>query len=453
MSTPRLRAPLFAALAAAAAALLLAGQLPAQAVGDPPSPVTGNATHFDGLGSPYGGCGLPENQLDSPDFVALNVYHLPGDYSSYPARPLPPSQADRIGLWNNGLNCGRYVKVSIGDYCTGINDGAAGQPFCRNGSWVADGYNGATLTMLVADSCGDGNAWCRDDPYHLDLATSSLNRFARNGTPVGDLYPAHWNNRHVSWSFVPAPSYTGDIRIGFMQGAQKYWPAIAVSHLANGIHGIDYLVDGAWRSATMNSDMGQSYVIGATASGGTDFQIRVRDAADTLINNGRVYRFSLPTSCGGTCSAAYTPVSYTTSDGTGPTASPTPSPTASPSPTGTVSPSPTGTVSPSPTTPAPGAGCAASWRVTGSWTGGFQAEVTVRNTGTAPVTGWTSGFRFPGNQRLASAWNATASQAGQQVTATNASWNGSLPAGGSTSWGLTVTGDNQPPTGLTCTAR
>jgi expansin (peptidoglycan-binding protein) len=448
MSTPRLRAPLFAALAAAAAVLLLAGQLPAQAVSDPPAPVTGNATHFDGLGAPYGGCGLPQGELDSPDFIALNVYNLPGDYSSYPVRPLPPSQADRIGLWNNGLNCGRFVKVSIGDYCTGINDGAPGQPFCRNGSWVADGYNGATLTMLVADSCGDGNAWCRDDPYHLDLATASLNRFARNGTPVGDMYPAHWNNRHVSWSFVPAPNYSGDIRIGFLQGAQKYWPAIAVSHLANGIHGVEYLADGTWRSATMNSDMGQSYVIGTTTSGGTDFQIRVRDVTDTLINGGRVYRFSLPASCGGTCSAAYTQVAYTTSDGTGPTASPTTSPTGSPSPTvsPTVSPSPTGS------TPPPG-GCAASWRVTGSWTGGFQAEVTVRNTGTAAGTGWTTSLTFPGGQQLASAWNATAGQSGKQVTATNAGWNGTLAAGASTSWGLVVNGANQPPTALGCTVR
>ncbi|SBT55047.1 cellulose binding domain-containing protein [Micromonospora narathiwatensis] len=444
MSTSRPRLRLVAALAAAATALLVAGQLPALAVGDPPAPVTGNATHFDGLGSPYGGCGLPQSELDSQDFVALNVYNMPGDYSSFPTRPLPPAQASRIGLWNNGLNCGRYVKVTVGDYCTGVNDGAPAQPFCRNGSWVADGYNGATLTMVVADSCGDGNAWCRDDPYHLDLVTASLNRFARNGTPVGDMYPNHWNNRHVSWSFVPAPNYTGDIRIGFLRGAQRYWPAIAVSHLANGLHSVEYLADGAWKAATMNSDMGQSYVIGATTSGGTDFQIRVRDAADTLINNGRVYRFSLPSSCGGTCSAAYTSVSYTTSDG------PTPSPTATP--TGTASPTASPTATPT-RTPPPAAGCAADYRVTGTWAGGFQAEVGVRNTGTTAIAGWTTAFGFPGSQRLSSAWNATASQSGQQVTATDAGWNGSLPPGGTASWGFVATGDSQPPTGLRCTAR
>ena len=307
----RSRPTLAAALSGAAAVLLTAG-VPAHAVPpDPVTPVTANATHFDGLGSPYGGCGLPQQQLETPDFVALNVYHTPGDYGFYP-RPQPPELADKTGSWNNGKNCGRWVQVAIGDICTGTNDGAPNQPFCRNGSWVGDGYNGATLTMLVADSCGDSNAWCRDDPYHLDLVTSSLNRFARNGVPVGDLHPNHWNNRHVQWQFVPAPNYTGDIQIGFLANAQRWWPAISISRLRNGIHGVEFFANGAWQTAQMNGDMGQSYVIGGSAAGGTDFQIRVRDVTDALLNDGRVYRFSLPESCANSCGPAYTRVDYTT---------------------------------------------------------------------------------------------------------------------------------------------
>jgi hypothetical protein len=274
------------------------------------APVTGNATHFAGLGAPYGGCGLPQAELESQNFVALNVYDTPGDYNFYP-RPLPPAQADKIGLWDNGRNCGRWVQVTVGRYCTGVNDGAPGQPFCRNGSWVDDGYEGATMTMLVADSCGDPNAWCRDDPNHLDLVTDSVNRFQRDGTPVGDLLPNHWNNRRVSWEFVPAPNYQGDLQIGFLQGAQTWWGAIAISRLPNGIHGVEYQAGGTWRQARMNSDMGQSYIIEPTATAGRDFQIRVTDVTDQPVNAGRVYAFSLPTSCGNACSAPYTKVSYT----------------------------------------------------------------------------------------------------------------------------------------------
>ena len=252
------RAPIIAVMFLGGAVLLLAAQLPASAidVSGTPSPVTGNATHFDGLGAPYGGCGMPQANLDSQDFIALNVFNTPGNYSQFP-RPVPPAQAGILGMFDNGLNCGRWVKVSIGDFCTGTNDGAQNEPFCRNGSWIADKYNGATLNMLVADSCGDSNAWCRDDPYHIDLHTDSINRFQLNGQPVGDLLD-HWNNRQVTWQFISAPNYSGDINIGFMQGAQVYWPAISVSHLANGIHGVQYLsANGTWVSAAMDSDMGR----------------------------------------------------------------------------------------------------------------------------------------------------------------------------------------------------
>ncbi len=229
---------------AVCAAVLLA-QLPAGAitVSGTPSPVTGNATWFSGLGGPYGGCGLPQANVDSQNFLALNVQNSPGVYTLLP-RPIPAADASEIGMFDNGLNCGRWVQVTIGNYCTGVNDGAQNEPFCRNGSWISDQYNGATLDMVVADSCDDGNAWCKDDPYHIDLHQASLNQFVLNGQPVGNMYPDHWNNRQVTWQFIPAPNYTGDINIGALQGAQPYWPAIAVSHLPNGIHGVQYYANG-----------------------------------------------------------------------------------------------------------------------------------------------------------------------------------------------------------------
>jgi hypothetical protein len=297
-----------ARLAALAIAALVAALFPAIAEA---APVTGNSTWFDSLGQPYGGCGLPQSALDSQDFVALNVYNTPRDYNFYP-RPLPTGDP-KIGAWNNGHNCGRWVKVTISDFCTGINDGAPNQPFCRNGSFVPDKYNGATLNMIVADSCGDSNAWCRDDPNHLDLAHASLNRFLQNGVPVGDMDPLHFNNRHITWEYIPAPNYTGDIKIGFLQSAQVWWGAVSISHLANGIHSVDYFSQGSWRTAQMNGDMGESFVLLPTVQAGTQFQIRVRDVNDALINNGRIYNFSLPTSCQPQCNVPYTQVTYTTS--------------------------------------------------------------------------------------------------------------------------------------------
>jgi hypothetical protein len=431
----RRRASLAALAVVAACVALVLAALPAKAInpGGTPSPVTGNATWFSGLGSPYGGCGLPQANLDSQNFLALNVQNSPGNYSDVP-RPISAANAALLGMFDNGLNCGRWVQVSIGNFCTGTNDGAPNLPFCRNGSWVSDQYNGATLDMIVADSCDDGNAWCKDDPYHIDLAQASLNQFALNGSPVGNMYPTHWNNRQVSWQFIPAPNYTGDINIGAIQGAQTFWPAIAVSHLANGIHGVRYFANGNWVNATMDSDQGDDYIIGPTTgagTAGTQYEIQVTDASGNLINNGRVYNFTLPSGCTNGCGPAYTPITYTTS--TGPVTPPTPTPT----PTGSG-----------------GSGsCTLTSSVTSSWSGGYQLQLTVTNNGTAPTTGWTAGFMFgDSTETIASSWNATVKQTGTQVTAVNANYDGSIPANGSTTFGMVVNGSNSSLSALTCSS-
>ena len=421
----------------ASCASLVLAQVPASAldVSGTPSPVTGNATWFSGLGSPYGGCGLPQANLDTQNFLALNVQNSPGNYTNLP-RPISSQFASEIGMFDNGLNCGRWVQVTIGNYCTGVNDGAPNEPFCRNGSWVSDKYNGATLDFIVADSCDDGNAWCKDDPYHVDLAQASLNQFMLNGQPVGDMYPDHWNNRQVSWQFVSAPNYTGDINIGAIQGAQTYWPAIAVSHLPNGIHGVQYFANGSWVNAQMDSDQGDDYIIGPTTgagTGGTQYQIRVVDASDNLVNSGEVYSFTLPSGCTNGCSAPYTPISYTSSGGSPPPTSPPPS-------------------SPPPSSPPPGGNCTLTSSIVNSWPGGYQVNFTVTNNGSSASTSWTAGFGFgDSSESLASSWNATATQSGTQVSASSVSYNGAIPAHGSTSWGMVVNGNNQTLTNKTCT--
>ena len=418
--TLRIAVSVVAVCAAVLLAQLAAG---ATTVSGTPSPVTGNATWFSGLGGPYGGCGLPQANVDSQNFLALNVQNSPGVYTLLP-RPIPAADASEIGMFDNGLNCGRWVQVTIGNYCTGVNDGAQNEPFCRNGSWISDQYNGATLDMVVADSCDDGNAWCKDDPYHIDLHQASLNQFVLNGQPVGNMYPDHWNNRQVTWQFIPAPNYTGDINIGALQGAQPYWPAIAISHLPNGIHGVQYYANGTWTDATMDSDMGDDYIVAPTTGSGTAgsfYEIRVVDASGNLVNNGEVYNFSLPAGClPKGCSTAYTPVSYTTSTG----------PTAPPPATGT---------------------CTLTSSVSNSWSGGSQLQLTVTNSGTTPLTGWTTGFMLADtSETITSSWNATVSQSGQQVSAVNASYDGSVAAGESTTFGVVVTGSSASLSGLTC---
>ncbi|KOV83873.1 cellulase family glycosylhydrolase [Nocardia sp. NRRL S-836] len=100
---------------------------------------------------------------------------------------------------------------------------------------------------------------------------------------------------------------------------------------------------------------------------------------------------------------------------------------------------------------APAGTCAVAYRVTGQWSGGFQGEVKVQNTGTAAVNGWALRWTFANGQTVTQMWNATAAQSGAVVTATNAAYNAAIPAGGAVSFGFTGawTGANAVPGAFT----
>jgi len=105
-----------------------------------------------------------------------------------------------------------------------------------------------------------------------------------------------------------------------------------------------------------------------------------------------------------------------------------------------------------PTTPGP-SGCTASYQLAGSWSGGFQGGVTVTNSGSSTVGSWTVHLTLPGGQAVTQLWNASYTQSGNQVTVTNASWNGALAPGATATFGFLANGDGgTPPTTIGCTA-
>ncbi|MEU1164793.1 cellulose-binding domain-containing protein, partial [Streptomyces sp. NPDC005921] len=111
------------------------------------------------------------------------------------------------------------------------------------------------------------------------------------------------------------------------------------------------------------------------------------------------------------------------------------------------------------TDPAPTGACTVTYTITNQWTGGFQADVRLTNTGTASWSSWSLGWSFPNGQTVGQLWNADWTQSGAAVTAKNVSWNGTVAAGSSVSFGFTGTwtGTNTEPTTFklgdqTCTA-
>lgn len=115
--------------------------------------------------------------------------------------------------------------------------------------------------------------------------------------------------------------------------------------------------------------------------------------------------------------------------------SPTPTPTGSPSPQPSPSVSPTASPTPRPTSPPPPGNCAATYRITNQWQGGFQAEVTV-TAGANAIPSWHVHWSFTAGQTITQLWNATQVQGAPNVMVNSTNWNGSLAAGGSTTFGF-----------------
>ncbi len=95
----------------------------------------------------------------------------------------------------------------------------------------------------------------------------------------------------------------------------------------------------------------------------------------------------------------------------------------------------------------PAGGCKVTYTTQSQWAGGFVAGVTIANTGSSPISGWTLKFTFPGDQKITNAWSGQATQSGENVSITNASYNGTIAAGGNTSAGFQgtwITSDAAP---------
>jgi endo-1,4-beta-xylanase len=103
----------------------------------------------------------------------------------------------------------------------------------------------------------------------------------------------------------------------------------------------------------------------------------------------------------------------------------------------------------SPTTGAPG-GCHVADTVS-AWNTGLTENITITNSGTSAINGWQLVFTLASGQTITNGWNATYSPSTGTVTATNMSYNGSLPAGGSTTIGFqaTHTGNTAAPASFT----
>ncbi|MFO0958282.1 MAG: cellulose binding domain-containing protein [Isosphaeraceae bacterium] len=92
----------------------------------------------------------------------------------------------------------------------------------------------------------------------------------------------------------------------------------------------------------------------------------------------------------------------------------------------------------SPLVPPPPSGVfdlSATYQVTNDWRTGFQGNVTLGNTGTLPIVGWTMEFTFAAN--ITQIWGATIlSHVGNRYIVGDAGWNANIAPGGTINFGF-----------------
>ncbi|MFG1868508.1 extracellular catalytic domain type 1 short-chain-length polyhydroxyalkanoate depolymerase [Micromonospora arborensis] len=136
---------------------------------------------------------------------------------------------------------------------------------------------------------------------------------------------------------------------------------------------------------------------------------------------------------------------------TNPTTPPPTSPPPTTPPPTTPPPTTPPPTTPPPTTPPPTSGACRVTVDVNAWSTGLTENITVTNTGTSAVNGWSLVFTLPGGQTITSGWNATYSPSSGQVTARNVAYNGGIAVNGSVTIGFqaTHTGNNARPSSFT----
>jgi poly(hydroxyalkanoate) depolymerase family esterase len=121
-----------------------------------------------------------------------------------------------------------------------------------------------------------------------------------------------------------------------------------------------------------------------------------------------------------------------------PSSPPSSPPPSSPPPSSPPPSSPPPSSNP-PSSPPPGPAACRVTDTVNAWNTGLTSSITITNTGSTPISGWSLTFTLPAGQTITSGWNATFAPASGAVTARNASYNPTLAPGASTGIGFQAT--------------
>jgi chitinase len=90
------------------------------------------------------------------------------------------------------------------------------------------------------------------------------------------------------------------------------------------------------------------------------------------------------------------------------------------------------------------AGETATFVKVSDWGSGWEGKYTIRNGGTATINSWRVEFDLPAGTTITTHWDAQRTSTGTHHVFTNASWNGTLAPGATTSFGFNGAGAGTP---------
>jgi endoglucanase len=206
--------------------------------------------------------------------------------------------------------------------------------------------------------------------------------------------PGIWDSH---WGYIQrqniAPVLLGEFGTTLATAQDTQWLSALTSYLGTGVNGI------SWTYWTLNPNSGDT--------GGI-----LKDDWVTVNQNKQAF---------------LTPIEFALNGGGGVTPTPNTTPVNTPitTPISTPTAPPTATPITTPT-PLPGGTCSVHYTVTNQWPTGFGATITIKNTGTTSINGWSLKFTFAAGQTITQLWDGVVSQSAGAVTVTNASYNGTI---------------------------
>ncbi len=338
----------------------------------------------------------------------------------------------------NAIRADATANANVGAFTSHGYSGAPNSPTSADGRpvWESEwGINGSTWNTAW-DNGIDSSGFTWAQRIHTGMTDANLNAFLywwgiSNTSHDSSLIGLSGSTLTPSKRYYALANYSRFIRPGAVRIAATTGDGnLKVSAYRNG--------DGSVIVVALNTASSNTATKFAVASAGVSGGATVNPYL-TNEGNSMAEQAATTLSYGGDFTATVPARSLVTYRITGGTTTP---PRTTP---------PTSAPTVAPTAP-PTTGCTAVYKVDNSWSGGFQATVTVTNRGSSPTTGWTVSWTLPKGQAVSQAWNGTLTASGSRVTVKNTAWNGAIAAGASTSFGVIGTGSSTVVPTPTCTS-